>query len=351
VLKAKQVTRTSHSVIERQISAEGVHVWPFDSEFPLDIRFLTIDQHAVPMNRHDYFELVYCYSGEATLQVQERNVVIKQGDLFIMGSTLFHRPVQRRGTRLQAVVVYFLPELIYRDGTIDEEAVDYLMPFLVQDGSFNHVVLSETGLPARVLHWIERIHEELPAASSQARLSAKTYLRMILMLLGKHYRNAPGSKEVFARKKRDIHRLGPLFELMDERYTERISLADSSAKVGMSKSHFKRFFRGVTGQTFITYLSRFRIAKAQALLASTDRSIAEISQEVGFCSQSYFGVVFQKFAHMSPYQYRKRRLRMQENSRPGRARAMPSEVPIESREAVSSDAVMVRTLKRGVWSR
>jgi AraC-like DNA-binding protein len=88
---------------------------------------------------------------------------------------------------------------------------------------------------------------------------------------------------------------------MDEHYTERISLDDSSSKVGMSKSHFKRFVRRVTGQTFITHLSWFRIAKAQALLASTDRSIAEISQEVGFCSQSYFGVVFQKFAHMSPH--------------------------------------------------
>ena len=351
VLKASQIMRTSHSVIESQISAEGVHVWPFDTAFPLDIRFLIIDQHAVPMNRHNYFELVYGYSGEATLQVQERNVVIKEGDLFVIGSTLFHRPIQRRGARLEAVVVYFLPELIYRDGTIDEEAVDYLMPFLAQDSSFNHVVASETGLPTRVLHWIERIHEELPATSSQARLSVKTHLRMILMLLGKHYRNASGSKEVFARKRRDIDRLRPLFEFMDEHYTERISLDDSSSKVGMSESHFKRFFRGVTGQTFITYLSRFRIAKAQALLASTDRSIAEISQEVGFCSQSYFGVVFQKFAHMSPHQYRKRRLKMQENSRPGRARTMFSELPIESREPVCSDAVMVRPLKKGAWSK
>jgi hypothetical protein len=159
------------------------------------------------MNRHDYFELVYGYSGEATLQVQERNVVIREGDLFIIGSTLFHRPIQRRRTRLEAVVVYFLPELIYRDGIIDEDAVDYLMPFLAQDGSFNHVVPYRTELPARVLHWIERIHQELPATSSQARLSVKTYLRMILMLLGKHYRNALGSKEVFARKRKDIDRL------------------------------------------------------------------------------------------------------------------------------------------------
>lgn len=314
MLKANQITRTSHSVIESQINAEGVHIWPFDPALPLDIRFLAIDQHPVRMNRHDYFELVYGYSGEAAFQVQERDVVIKEGDLFIIGSTLFHRPILRRRRRLKAVVVYFLPELIYRDGTIDEEAVQYLMPFLTQDSSFTHVVPPETGLPAQVLSWVERIHQALPATSSQARLCVKTYLRMILILLGNHYGNAQGSKEVFARKKRDIDRLRPLFEFMDEHYAERISLDDSSSMVGMSKSHFKRFFRQVTGQTFVTHLDRFRIAKAQALLASTDKSIAEISQEVGFCSQSYFGVVFQKFAHMPPHQYRKHKLTMQQLS-------------------------------------
>jgi transcriptional regulator GlxA family with amidase domain len=201
------------------------------------------------------------------------------------------------------------------------------MPFLAQDSTFNHVIPSETDLPSRVLHWVGQIQKELPANSSEARLGVKTYLRMILMLLGKHYRHAPGNKDVFARKKRDIDRLRPLFELMDGHYSERISLDDSSLRVGMSKSHFKRFFRGVTGQTFVNHLSRFRIAKAQALLASTEKSVAEISQEVGFSSQSYFGVVFQKCAHMSPQQYRKYRLGVQVDGAVGRATARPPGAP------------------------
>jgi len=41
-----------------------------------------------------------------------------------------------------------------------------------------------------------------------------------------------------------------------------------------------RFFKHVTGQSFVTYLNHFRIAKAQVVLANTDRPIAEISQEV-----------------------------------------------------------------------
>jgi len=350
VLKASQITRTSHSVIESQINAEGAHIWPFDPAFPLDIRFLNIDKHAVRMNRHDYFELLYGYSGEATFQVQERNVVIKDGDLFIIGSTLFHRPVQRGQTRLEAVVLYFLPEVIYRDGTIDEEAIEYLMPFLTQDSSFAHVAPPETGLPTQVLYWIEAIHKELPATSSQARLRVKTYLRMILILLGKHYKNVPANAEVFARKKKDIGRLRPLFQFMDEHYAERISLDVSASMVGMSKSHFKSLFKQVTGQTFVTHLDRFRVAKAQAMLASTDKSIADIGQETGFCSQSYFGVVFKKFAHMSPHQYRKHRLTMQECSGPLHAPAISSDAMIiNSSRTLSSDTAMVRTLKNGVW--
>jgi AraC-like DNA-binding protein/mannose-6-phosphate isomerase-like protein (cupin superfamily) len=306
MLMPGEVNWVKTSEIETQINAEGVHIWPFGAELPLDIRFLAIERPPVRMNRHDYFELVYCHSGEITFQVQDRNVTINEGDLFIIGSTLFHRTIQNVYKRMEAVVVYFLPEVIYRDGIIDEEATEYLLPFLNQDSSFTHVVPAETGLPSQVLHWIEQIHRGIPAISSEDRLGVKTYLRMILMLLRKHYKDAQRIKGVFVRRQRDIERLRPLFKFIDQHFAERISLRDASTVVGMSSSHFKRFFRQVTGQPFVTHLNHFRVAKAQGLLTLTDKSIAEVSQEVGFCDQSYFGIVFRKFVHVPPHLYRQR---------------------------------------------
>lgn len=306
MLTPAKVPWTRISEIETQINAEGVHVWPFEPDLPIDVRFLALERRPVRMNRHDYFELIYCHSGDVTFQVQERLVAIREGDLFIIGSTLFHRHVENRNGRTEAVVVYFLPELIYRDGMIDEEATEYLMPFLNQDGSFIHVVPAETGLPLQALHWIEQIHKEMPADSPEGRLAVKTYLRMILMLLRRHYKDVQRIKGAFARRQRDIERLRPLFEFIDQHFAERISLRDASTVVGVSSSHFKRLFRQVTGQPFVTHLNRFRVAKAQGLLALTDKSIAEVSQEVGFCDQSYFGIVFRKFVHMPPLLYRQR---------------------------------------------
>jgi len=39
-------------------------------------------------------------------------------------------------------------------------------------------------------------------------------------------------------------------------------------------------------------------------LAATDRSIADISLDTGFCNQSYFGVIFRRVTGMSPLAYR-----------------------------------------------
>jgi hypothetical protein len=49
-----------------------------------------------------------------------------------------------------------------------------------------------------------------------------------------------------------------------------------------------------------------RIERAQALLANTDDSMASISQEMGFCDQSYFGAVFRRVVGMTPATYRRR---------------------------------------------
>jgi len=74
----------------------------------------------------------------------------------------------------------------------------------------------------------------------------------------------------------------------------------------MSESHFMSSFKQVTGLSFMKYLNQHRIQRAQALLAKTDRSIADISLDTGFCDQSYFGAVFRRLAGITPAAYRRR---------------------------------------------
>lgn len=296
----------AYSIIAPQITAEMVHVWPFFTGFPIDVRFLRFGpKRDIRLNRHDYFELLYLHSGEVTYEVQGRSFPLKQGELFIVGATQLHRMSGYKKSPARGAVLYFLPELIcgpHQNG----EDFEYLMPFLVQSDRFPHVVPAESGIPEQIFELMRRVASELPAQSQRARLTVKTYLKMILVLLVNHYSSFRGSEEACQRKQRDLERLAPLFQFVDAHFGEPIGVEQAARQVGMSKSNFMRFFKQVTGEPFIAYLNHFRIAKAEALLSGSGKSIAEVSQQVGFCDQSYFGLVFRTIVGVPPREYKSR---------------------------------------------
>ena len=116
----KPTWEKAYSVVEPQINAEGIHLWPFDPSFPIDIRFFDLDgRHNIRMNRHDYFELLYAYSGEAVYQIHDRRFIVKEGDLAVVGSSQYHRFTgdssrfaEDSSIQLKAIVLFFLPELV-----------------------------------------------------------------------------------------------------------------------------------------------------------------------------------------------------------------------------------------------
>jgi AraC-like DNA-binding protein len=151
-----------------------------------------------------------------------------------------------------------------------------------------------------------RIRSEIPATSSRGRLAAKTYLKMLLMLLVNQYAPYAGTVETYQRQQQNIERLRPLFRHLGVNCGDSIQVREAARICGMSESHFMSLFKRVTGLSFVTYFNHFRIERAQAMLAKTDESMASISQQVGFCDQSYFGTVFRRIVGMTPATYRRR---------------------------------------------
>lgn len=293
------------NLVEPQISAEGVHVWPFDVSCPVDVLFLTENgRKNVRMNRHRYFEVLYLCAGSAECHIQDRVLPFREGDIAIIGSTLYHRVECRSSSPLTIAALFFEPDLIRCDGGSDSAV--YLTPFLLQDADFPHIVPAETGVPNQVLELMLRLRSELPTASPRARLAVKTYLKMLLILLVNQYASYAGTVETFQRQQRALDRLFPLFCYLGENCGSPIQVREAARICRMSESHFMSFFKQVTGLSFMKYLNQYRIERSQALLANTDESMASISLEMGFCDQSYFGMVFRRLVGMTPAAYRRR---------------------------------------------
>lgn len=301
----KSKAKRGFLVVDKQVTADGVHLWPFDPEFPIDVvqHQLSADR-PFRMNHHDYFELACVDSGELVWQIQERFVTEKKGDLFVMGMLKYHRMTEHSGPKVRATSLFFEPELV-RSCSVPAAHAGYLMPFLLQDRDFPHVIPCETGIPSQVQDLMLKIKGELPASSDRGRLCIETYLKMILVLLLNYYEPYLTTARTLDSRRKAADRLKPLFELLERRYGGSIRLRDAASTAGMSSSHFRRSFKEVTGQSFVTYLNHFRIAKAQELLSSSEKSIAEISLDVGFCDQSYLGLMFRRLTGMTPVQYRR----------------------------------------------
>ncbi|MCY9669991.1 AraC family transcriptional regulator [Paenibacillus alginolyticus] len=76
---------------------------------------------------------------------------------------------------------------------------------------------------------------------------------------------------------------------------------------GYSVSHFSRQFHLLIGKTPIEFLTECRILQSKILLVSTDLSVKDVSEKVGFSSSAYYIQRFRKSENMTPEQFRRMR--------------------------------------------
>lgn len=85
---------------------------------------------------------------------------------------------------------------------------------------------------------------------------------------------------------------------------ENLSLNMLASHVNFSPNHLSLVFSQQTGQTFIKYLTDFRMNKAKELLRCTGKKSSVIGMEIGYRDPHYFSYLFKKTQGMTPTQYR-----------------------------------------------
>ena len=84
------------------------------------------------------------------------------------------------------------------------------------------------------------------------------------------------------------------------------TFSDVSNSLNFSKSYISKLFKKNLNITFSEYLNNIRLHKACNLIISTDMSMKEIAETVGFESQYYFSRVFKKRLLCSPSEFKHR---------------------------------------------
>ncbi|MBN2655954.1 MAG: response regulator [Spirochaetales bacterium] len=104
-----------------------------------------------------------------------------------------------------------------------------------------------------------------------------------------------------------LSRLDKAREIIAERYSDsRFSLQDMCNELYLSTSQFSFLFKEGTGQTFIEFLTSYRVEEAKKLLKSTDLKAYEIAEKVGYQDARYFSLIFRKQTGLTAMEYRRK---------------------------------------------
>jgi len=94
-------------------------------------------------------------------------------------------------------------------------------------------------------------------------------------------------------------RLGTVLDAIHGEPERKWTVRMLAERAGMSRSAFADAFRDATGATPMDYLLRWRMQLAEDLL-DKGRSVAQVASELGYASQSAFGVAFRRVKGCSP---------------------------------------------------
>jgi len=102
--------------------------------------------------------------------------------------------------------------------------------------------------------------------------------------------------------------IGQALGLMHRNPADNWSVESLANQVSMSRSKFAARFKRLVGESPLAYLSHMRLDLAATLLADGDLTVREVSQRVGYDSETAFSTIFKRRYGSPPGLYRKRNI-------------------------------------------
>jgi AraC-like DNA-binding protein len=296
-------------IVHQWIDPTGRFDPPMDPEFPFYVKpyHFPDASNPCPPNWHERLEIYVPVEGEGLFRIGDRLVPFVSGDVLVVDNKRLHRTERISGGRRRALVISFLPSLVYALGSPICD-VTYLSPFYCQADDIDPVVRRQASQRTAIHGAINRMLACYAARpfGPAAQMGCKTYLLELLYLLAQHFAFAETARSECLTQQERARRLGALLEHLARNYGRRIQVADAAAMVGMSESRFMRYFRDASGMTFVSYLTRLRLSQAARLLRESTGNISEVADACGFRDQSYFDRQFRAEHGMTPREYRAR---------------------------------------------
>ncbi len=141
------------------------------------------------------------------------------------------------------------------------------------------------------------------------RVLEQSYVESLAMVIGQHLLATYTDTSLSASSPGGLprYKIRRAIEFIRAHFKEDIGFKDIAAQLDMSPFHFARMFKESTQESPHQFIMRCRIEAAKKMLIESEQSIADIADEVGYKSQSYFTTRFARLVGLTPAAFRSAR--------------------------------------------
>lgn len=276
----------------------------FDNEtaFPFELvyRDTKSAQNELPDHLHDWYELVYVYSGRGTFFIDQTFYDAEADNIFLIPGNTIHRSFPDPAQPKTSTAIFFHPSLVHASPLGD--SFSYLRCFEQSKRKKGYKLIAESDVQAPLQMLIEQIHDELVNMQPGYRHSVQLYLQQLLLLINRAI--SPVEMEHSAAA------IGPpwmtaALAYIDEHPESPLGMSQLAKQAAVTPAHFSRVFKSLTGLTVTEYVTTKKVIRAKELLIDTDATIAEIAEQCGFESLPHFHRTFKKMTGLTPTRYKR----------------------------------------------
>ena len=250
---------------------------------------------------HPQVELVYFEKSDGMCIIGDKIHIIKEGDIFLLGSNLPHlfkndEKYLDKKLKVRIIVLHFLPDFWGKDflELPDLKSIKTLLK------------KAERGLliEGAVKHKVGILMKEMLKGTGTDRI---ILLLKTLSLIAKSKDNKtvlPIGFQVMPDLENE-ERINEVYSYTLQNFQRKIHTKEIAAIAHLSEHSFCRYFKNKTGKTFTGFLHEIRIKHACRLLSESRMSISQVINECGFINYANFFRYFKMLTGKTPAEYQK----------------------------------------------
>ena len=258
-------------------------------------------QKELPDHIHDYYEIVYVYSGKGTFFIDDIFYDMKQGDVFLIPNNIIHRAMPDKEEPVTSTIIFFSPTLLYN--VLLDDSFSYLNLFEMAAKIKHYKISLQLEHQKKIEEQLLNIFQETIKNELGSRHASLLIVHQIILEL---YRAHIDNKQHIV----ESNTYGPdwikeILVYINNNLSHPLTLTELANEALVSTSHFSRVFKQTTGMGLTVYLNHKRAIKAKELLLKTNQKVSFIAEMCGFESITHFHRIFKKYMEMTPATYRK----------------------------------------------